>query len=313
MLKMTFVAVATRDVLLPGFLGNTVRGTLGRCLVDLYCKMPPETRPENISALCGKCAFAGSCVYTRVFKDPGGKDRISVPNPYVIEVPFDNRRAYVKGDELTFSVTLFGYATAFAGEILAASTSMFHSRFAKQSDCFRVVRVYNGYSTGQLIMQDKRGAEVLPDPYTWSDEGAESIGFFNRIELTFLTRTKIYKNKALVDNPDFAIFIDSLFSRIADIIDLYGDGRFVVPYSLCYKKPHVETRTDLKRLPLSLEKQQEDGILGTLLFTAHSGSLSEYLPYIDLGTQLHLGSRTTLGFGQYEMAFKNCSTHDLFR
>jgi hypothetical protein len=71
----------------------------------------------------------------------------------------------------------------------------------------------------------------------------------------------------------------------------------VLPYALLNRKPYVTAVFDLKKVAIEQEKQpQVSGFLGRGTYT---GDITRYMPYIDLGTQLHAGKLTTRGCGAY--------------
>ena len=96
--------------------------------------------------------------------------------------------------------------------------------------------------------------------------------------------------------PDFAVLMDSLLGRIAAICDHYGPSEFVIPYALVAKKPYVNAKYDLKRVQINSNSQPVNGFVGKVTFF---GDVTRYLPYIDLGSQLHIGKKTTRSCGEY--------------
>ena len=44
----------------------------------------------------------------------------------------------------------------------------------------------------------------------------------------------------------------------------------------------------------------DNGIVGSVRY---KGDITKYLPYIDLGSQIHIGKKTTRGCGEYEFEF----------
>jgi CRISPR-associated endoribonuclease Cas6 len=210
--------------------------------------------------------------YAHVFKTDHAASTL---NPYVISIPFPSKGRYKKGDTLTFFITLFGNATDYASHILMGAQEMCKGKLANCT-CGDVDLIYER---------------------VWSDSGAESIPPCDVLTVHFASPTEIRNKKELVNNPDFSIFIDSLFGRINGIINNYTDGQFVLPYSLIALKPLVHAEYDLQTIQIKTSGQPIDCFVGSVKYY---GDITRYLPYIDLGSQIYVGKKTTRAFGEYK-------------
>ena len=248
---------------LPSFVGNTLRGALGRALSQLCC--------EWDSPRCDTCNKTAACVYGAMFK---AQSSSSIPNPYVISAPFPSNGHYKSGDKLAFFITLFGSACIFERDVLSAAESMCTAKL-KDAELVDAVCDYSRQ---------------------WSDEGAESIVPCDKLTVHFMTPTEIRIGGEAITEVDFATLTESLFGRITDIIGNYTEGEFVLPYRLSVRKPLIQSEYNLKKVHLTTSGQPIDAILGTI---SYFGDVTRYLPYIDLGTQLHIGKKTTRGCGEY--------------
>ena len=130
----------------------------------------------------------------------------------------------------------------------------------------------------------------------WSDNGADSIPYCDDLTVKFLTPAEILSSKEPVDKLSFSSFIDSLFGRISGLIDNYTDRQFIVPYSLVADKPYVRAEHTLKEITLKTSGQPIHSFIGTVRYY---GDVTRYLPYIDLGSQTHIGKKTTRACGEY--------------
>jgi len=210
-------------------------------------------------------------IYENVFKRNSGE---SMPNPFVITTPYPSKGAYVKGETLHFYVTLFGVACIFEEEIIRAAKFINAGKFA-DTQLVKCEQVY------------KR---------TWSDEGADSIPYCDGLTINFITPTEIFLKKEAKTEIDFAFFIDRLFTRISTIIDNYSENEFVIPYNLVTNKPFVEAKSNLRKVIFKTNEQPINGVLGKV---EYFGDVTRYLPYIDLGSQIHIGRKTTRSCGEY--------------
>jgi len=214
-----------------------------------------------------------------------------MPAPFVIRAPAFGKRQWLTGETLVFSIMLFGEAVRRSADVLRAASAVFEGRFAQTEGALELQAVRDGF-TGQCASNELQVA-------VWSDAGALDIPAAQAVKLHFLSPVQIYQTHFVVDKPDFSLFMDSLFARIAAMIDLYGEDELTLPYGLLARKPQVATQFSTQRVTIpQAHGQRVDGVIGEILY---EGDITRYLPYLDLGTQLHIGKKTTRGCGQFEI------------
>jgi hypothetical protein len=234
-------------------------------------KLPPFVGNTIRGAIGSALDRMGSHSYENAFKiDSTG----SVTNPYTISVPYPSKTNYAKGETLDFCLILFGDACEYGADFATAAKEMCRG---KLKNCV-------------LQSCEKEYDRV------WSDAGAENIPTCNEILLGFITPTEILSSKHPIPELTFEAFIDSLFGRIGGIIDNYTDTEFIVPYALLAKKPLVKAEYNLEPLRFQTSGQPISAFVGTIKYT---GDITRYLPYIDLGSQIHIGKKTTRACGEY--------------
>ena len=197
-----------------------------------------------------------------------------MPNPYTISVPYPNETRRKSGETLVFTLVLFGNACEYGADFISAANEMCHG---KLKDC---------------ILDDYE----LEYDSVWSDAGARSIPLCNEVIINFITPTEVFGSKRSIREISFATFVDSLFGRISGIIDNYTDGNFIIPYALVAKKPFVTAEYNIKQITFQTSGQPINGFTGTVKY---AGTITRYLPYIDLGSQIHIGKKTTRACGEY--------------
>lgn len=198
----------------------------------------------------------------------------STPTPLVISVPYPSKGEYKAGEALTFYITLLGTACVYEAEIIDAAKYMCKGKF----DHAQLVDYQQVYS------------------HHWSDEGAAHIPHCDTLTVNFLTPAEIFVQGKTTTQLDFALFIDRLFGRISGIIDSFGESEFVLPYHLIVNKPYVTARYDLRTVKFQTNNQPVIGIYGSVQYF---GDVTRYLPYVDLGSQIHIGKKTSRACGEY--------------
>jgi hypothetical protein len=234
-------------------------------------KLPPFVGNTFRGALGSALDKMGSAAYEAVFKIEATE---SIPNPFTMSVRHPSAPEYKKGDSIPFSITLFGNACEYSEDIVAAAKQICRGKLR------------NGNLADYGLEFDR----------VWSDAGAESISPCDSIKIDFVTPTEILSSKQAISELTFEVFIDSLFGRISGVIDNYTGGEFIIPYALTYKKPFVRAEYNLEPINFQTSGQPINGLIGSVKY---SGNVTRYLPYIDLGSQLHIGKKTTRACGEY--------------
>lgn len=187
-------------------------------------------------------------------------------------MPYPSSGVYKAHETLTFYVTLFGTACTLEQDVIDAAHDMCEGKLANA----RLVEVERIYSM------------------EWNDVG--SVPHCDSLTIDFLTPTEIFVQKHTLEQLDFSLFVDRLFTRISAIIDNYGEAEFAIPYNMIVNKPFVQAECELHIVKFQTNNQPISGILGNVRYT---GDVTRYLPYIDLGCQIHIGKKSTRGCGEY--------------
>jgi hypothetical protein len=213
----------------------------------------------------------GSPAYKQAFKIDATD---SIPNPYAISTPYASKTYYYADDTLGFTLTLFGNGCKYGEDFTAAAKEMCRGKL-------------NCCTLDSYQLEYDR---------VWSDAGAEGIAPCNEVLIRFLTPTEILSSKQAIFEIDFETFVNSLFGRISTIIDNYTDSEFILPYILVAKKPFITAKYNIEPINFQTNGQPINAFVGTAKYT---GNVTRYLPYIDLGSQIHIGKKTTRACGQY--------------
>ena len=135
--------------------------------------------------------------------------------------------------------------------------------------------------------------DELPDTILWSDSNLPPYEI-KHVKLRFLTPFQ-YTGQSFGE-LSFYDLCDRLFGRIADLCDMYSDSEFVLPYNFAIHKNHIESVCDLKKKIITQKKSELKCSIGTV---DYYGTLTRYMPYIALGSEIHFGKMATRGFGKY--------------
>lgn len=281
--KLRFLKIACRiqakeGYSSTGFIGNKVRGAIGEAMVHLFC---PNKKPQ-----CHECGMKEQCIYSNVFKPVRTHvEFTSLPAPFVIGVEELVREDIMSGDIVEFSVTLFGKMIVYRKQLIQTLQSMFCGKRRGFSKAFTLLEI-NSIPDGKLVWREEiynidAGAEAV----LWQDCFNRNVGCTgeNR-EIMIRFKTDLITKNDIHVNWGFSEFLDAVLYRIAGMIDIYEEDEFILPYGMLYRKPYIisDIFVDSGRFEMIF-----------------SGNMEPYLPYIQLGEYLHIGKKTTYGFGEY--------------
>ena len=276
-LKLDFELLCSADYHSINYIGNKLRGALGRSMVHLYC--------INRAPICDKCQIADSCIYSQLFKPINNHPEFDTsPAPFTIGASQLNKSFIRQGDKLSFYINIFGNRLAYWKELILSVIDIFDNKREFFNRSFELLSVFS-------VMEEKEiwvKGDFIDKPMAtlWSDckEGKYSESYDRETEILIEFQSALLmkeKNKDLT----FPEFIDAVFYRIAGITDLYEEHEFVIPYGMLYRKPYVQ------------EKKLKIGKQSVIIY---KGKCLKYLPYIEMGSHLHIGKKSTYGFGEYQ-------------
>ena len=276
-IKLEFKLKAVKNFKPKGYAGNKLRGAIGTAMNKLFC--------DADKVHCEKCDEY--CVYERVFKPVVNNTEFTTsPAPFVIEMSEFDKAEIKKGEELSFSIVVFGERVSFWNELLEAVVYSFEKGDKIFNASFEIVKAISAMER-KVIWEDGK-VVAIPSAALWKDDIVEDIyGYsFDQMKIKVKFLSPLLLKEDVTKGWRFEDFIDAVFYRIGSIIDLYEDCRFCIIYGLLCRKPYIKTEI------ISLKDNKPEFII--------EGDLKRYLSYIEMGSNLHIGKKTTYGFGQYE-------------
>jgi hypothetical protein len=148
-LRLRVEVRATRNILLPPYLGSAVRGAFGMALRQTCCVLRHQE--------CPTCLLRSRCVYSYTFEtsldEENGKLRryTAAPHPFVLNLDTHPLGVQETGSVFSFGVTLIGRATDFLPYFVYTFQRMGELGLGKGRGTFEVLRV---------LALDGRGADA---------------------------------------------------------------------------------------------------------------------------------------------------------
>jgi len=305
--KYRFILEITEPMVLPIYKGSTLRGALLNAFKGCVCMMPHRN--------CSICPISNSCSYFAMFEP---KISSSMPTPYIIEPPREERQEYSAGERLEFYIVLVGNTVhywnlmVFAVQQIGCKLGLGKQVRGKRGK-FKIIEVASVGRHQELVplyltsagFNGNQPLTIFAQDFVEADGGSP----VSTLVLKFLTPLCLVEQtpdkKQVVNHLDFSLLLARLLQRLSYLSELYCDGtKWERGHLLQAAESCQVTEYDTKLVKFDRYSQRQqgyhplEGILGKICLR---GDLAPYLPYLQLGAWLHAGKKSSFGFGHYQI------------
>ncbi|MGH7390864.1 MAG: CRISPR system precrRNA processing endoribonuclease RAMP protein Cas6 [Candidatus Rokuibacteriota bacterium] len=294
---------ALEPLVLPAYLGSTLRGAFGRAFRALCC---PGRDGEP-------CPVPGSCPYHLVFETspPPGADALrthdEIPRPFVIAPPPASAPAYPAGSEVAFDLTLIGRAREFFPHFVVTLREVDRIGRGRRAVTLRRMAATHPLTGAAEPVYDS--VDNLVRPHDLSVTLADCFDVAcpgDAARISFVTQTRLKHEGGFARRPEFHVFFRRLLGRLSSLARFHGPGpldldfRDLIERARSVALERDETRwTVWSRYSGRQDRRMEwEGLTGTVVYR---GDLKPFWPYVLFGQWAHVGSNTTFGLGGYRM------------
>ena len=300
--KYSFFGRFKSEAVLPRYKGSTFRGVFGQALKKVVCALKNQEYEQ--------CLLKQRCVYAQVFETQAlsgeEKDkRIAArPHPYVIEPPLSTATSFVNNDPFNFDLLLFGDINNSLAYFIYAFEQMGNIGIGKR---------ING-KRGRFSLEEVRCGDTLL--YSWSDSilrnesnnkimklAAPQYLGHGRLSLHLITPLRLkFENRLRAELP-FHVLVRAMLRRVSSLFSCYGEGEPDLDY-----REMVKRAQDVKIVNSGLEwydwrrysfRQDKSMLMGGMSGTVtYEGDIGEYLPLVDICSEVHIGKQTSFGLGK---------------
>lgn len=305
-LKLDFILSSKEYVILPSFLGSTLRGALGTAMKKKMCKF-------EFSKICKNCSNRTTCNYTFLFthiNDNDTKNSNTKPNPFIIKPPLMGKTLYQANDILGFSLILIGNAIDFAYDYIDAVNIFAKTGLGYKKSPFELLATYcNGCQININDLTLNNYLKEKSQKWSYTDELKKLRHDINLINFNLLTPTRITTKGKLINNSDldFESLMCAVFRRLSTFAQIYCNNDWEIRYDDYLKKASLikakESTDNLTWFSLNRysnrakEKIDISGLVGSLSFC---GDLTPFMPFLTITSILHVGKGCTYGLGSFE-------------
>uniref|UniRef100_A0A7C4CBE6 CRISPR system precrRNA processing endoribonuclease RAMP protein Cas6 n=1 Tax=candidate division WOR-3 bacterium TaxID=2052148 RepID=A0A7C4CBE6_UNCW3 len=226
----------------------------------------------------------------------------TVPHPFVIEPPEDERTRLDSGETLLFGLTLVGRAIDHVPYFILAFEQMAEQGLGTGRARFRLLDV----SQNGMRFYDPESASLLAPLQTHELAfETDAVSGCSQLTVHFLTPTRIIHHGRMSRRPQFHVLINSLLRRLRLLSCFHDQPLQVDQQRLIAKAGNVKLAdavmagADWHHYSSRQQRVVErEGMTG---WVRYEGELGPFLPFLRAGEILHVGKGTAFGMGKYEM------------
>lgn len=302
--RYTFILEARERLILPLYKGSTFRGGFGHAFKKVTCTV--RNRP------CEECLLKNGCVYFYVFEthSPEGstilKKYKSVPHPFIIEPPLEQKTEYLPGDELRFSLVLIGRAGDYLPYFIYTFEELGQMGIGKGRGKYDLKQVNVAAPHGEEILYSSTDKKLKNYKSAISGLNIQTAETKESITMRLVTPMRLMAEGSLVADMKFHHLVRNLLRRASTLSYFHCGKRLEADF-----KEMISRAEKIETTSVSLEwydwerysqrqntKMKLGGLVGSITF---KGQLSEFMPLLRFGELVHAGKGTSFGLGKYEL------------
>lgn len=295
-IKLEFRLLFPEDTVLPKEKVSALRGGMGEMLLRQNCVS---------DRICEECVFEDACIvrktmYTQMKRKPffmQGDDSVG----YLIEC--ENYQTEISaGDEICFSLTLFGNNIVYFGQYLQAFYQLGVHGIGKHRSKFQIAGITTMY--GEPLLENGNVQMKFFRPEYLSDyverRKAELAKKGCRNKIVFQTPLSLkFKGEYLREFHEEAFFT-AVFRRIM-MLDYFSEIYLDMPEMESFPRIIRQEAREKSVQRYSSTQDSKVTLKGIRGYLHLENIQEEYLAYVLAGELLHIGKNSSFGFGKYRL------------
>lgn len=303
--KYRFELRAVEPIELPPYAGSAFRGGFGHAFRQVVC----VTR----FAECEGCCLLERCPYPYVFETPRPRESLvmtkanAVPHPFVLEPPLGVRHL-APGEKFTFNLILVGRGIEYFPYLLFATEELGRRGLGRGRGRYRVEEVHAVGLREEALIYSGRLRRILSPglPLSLADLGGREGAGAERVEVQFVTPTRILAHGSLTGRLEFPTLFNALRRRLELLAAFHGNG---MPEKDGTKLVQAAAEVGIESADLrwwdwdrySGRQQAWMKLGGVVGIVRYRGDLAPFLPHLKAGECLHVGNGTSFGLGEMRL------------
>jgi hypothetical protein len=279
---------------LPLFKASMLRGLMGKALHRLNCQSHGSYQ---------KCKLVTTCAYSILFKpELVFKNQLTTP-PFVLFSP-NKKETFAKGDELEFTLTIFGEYSRYFDYFLNAFNYACGMGLSNRRTPYEIEKIADDIS-GEWVYRDRQVNKEWKVAYSnLSGLNRETPKNSRNLRLHFLSPTFLKVDKKQVYFPEMTEIIRAVIRRVHILSrSIWKDMEFKIDKSFL-----EDLFFSIDRYDLCFDRSFKTGGLGHKVELSgfygvvdYGGDFSYLYPLLRAGELVHIGARMSYGLGKYEV------------
>lgn len=253
---------------------------------------------------CDLCSGRESCSWYGVFGQKLTNEPIALkrhqkpPLPFVFSFPFVSEITK-KDCEIKCGLVVIGQAIQHLEMLLKAFAELLTN-----DDCpvrAEVIRVGSrDYQGDEHLLGYGNGLMRPVDLVVLSAEGLLENSFWDcsALRIRMLSPLRLLENGRPIVRFDFSRFARSVMRRVSSLAYYYGDYEFDCDFRMLSHLAKAVSITEDKFILTTSGNRKMSGITG---YGSFAGDFSGLMPFLVLGTYVHVGKAASYGMGRYEL------------
>jgi hypothetical protein len=297
-IKAKFKIKVLDDLYLPEYKGSFFRGIFGWKFKKLTCVL------KNLED-CKECILKKTCPHFNIFENkyysekPLLKTGSSIPHPYIILPPLEEKRKFEKDETLEFEITLVGKWSETLPYFLLTFQEIGKSGIGKNKSKFEIEAIYQ--NNRNILTNNNINFDIKE----FNFDNHSDVSNINFLTVELITPLRLMKNNKTMRNLSFKDFYLSVLRRVELLLYYYNDksiDNFVNVKALNELAESIKVKSknlywynwerysnrQKKRISLS-------GLMGKISF---EGNITHFLPLLKFTETFHTGKNTVFGLGK---------------
>jgi len=308
--QFTFHLIAKQPISLPAYKGSVFRGGFGHAFKKVCC-VSQERK------YCNDCQLNTSCAYAYIFETPQTNsvkapiNSTNLPHPFIILPPSDEKQIFQPGETITFKFTLIGKGIDFLPYFVYTFDELGRMGIGQHRGRYQLDQVTANPENNTIYTCVTQTLTANFTIHHFTDPVTETKNWNpQKIQLEFITPTRITQKNRLTDKLPFELFIRNLLRRASLLAQVHCDQNWNLDYKSILELASSKVTTTQNSLHwldwerYSKRQHQSMKLGGFVGKVCYEGELAPFLPLIYLGQHIHLGKNTSFGMGNYSVPSK---------
>lgn len=259
---------------------------------------------------CEYCSTSESCAWFSVFgqkltSDPSALKRYQKPPlPFVFSFP-KLIASSEAGNNIVVNLVVIGNAIQHLEMLLNGLSKLILSGFAPVTAEIRQIacRDYQGTLPNNVITRS--GALVPENLLIMSTDGLINSRFWlgSTLRIQLLSPLRLLENGHAVVRFEFGRFARSVMRRVSALAYYYGESEFDCDFKELSSQVNDAICMEEHFCYLNVKNKKKSGITG---YGVYAGDFSRLLPFLIIGSYVHVGKGSSFGMGLYNLLPADC-------